>query len=78
METFVNVTLKKIYIIFIYKYWHYNLGERYFEEDKNYLFITIYLRCWKIPKGYSSTSAKSSDYVNIVGITSTQHYTRIA
>ena len=42
------------------------------------IFIPIYLRCFKIPKGHSSNSSNSSDYVNIVEITSTQHYTRIA
>ena len=26
----------KIYVIFIYKYWHYYLCQFYFEEDKNY------------------------------------------
>ena len=42
------------------------------------IFIPIYLRCCKIPKGYSSNSSNISDNVNIVEITSTQHYTRIA
>ena len=36
LETVVNVILKKIYITFIYKYWHYNLCWCYFEEDKNF------------------------------------------
>ena len=40
--------------------------------------IPIYLRYCKIPKGYSATSSNITDYVNIVEITSTQHYTRIA
>ena len=40
-RNFVSVVLKKIYIIFICKYWHYNLCYSYFEEDKNYLFIII-------------------------------------
>ena len=34
----VSVILRKIYIISIYKYWHYNLCQCYFEEDKNYLY----------------------------------------
>ena len=41
IETLVSVILKKIYIIFICKYQHYNLCSCYFEEDKNlfsYLF----------------------------------------
>ena len=42
------------------------------------IFIPIYLRCCKIPKGYSSSSSNISDNVNIVETTSTQHYTRIA
>ena len=29
-----STILKKIYIIFIYKYWHYSLCKCYFEEDK--------------------------------------------
>ena len=36
------------------------------------------MHCWKIPKGYISNSSNISDYVNIVAITSTQHYTRFA
>ena len=40
-RNFVSVILKKIYIIFIYKYWHYNLCYSYFEEDKSSLFIII-------------------------------------
>ena len=35
------------------------------------------MRCCKIPKGYSSNSSNVSDYVDIVEITSTQHYTRL-
>ena len=42
------------------------------------IFIHKYLRCWKIPKGYISSSFNISDYINIVGITSTQHNTRLA
>ena len=42
------------------------------------ILIPIYLRCCKIPKAYSSNSSNISDYVNIVEITSTQHYTTIA
>ena len=38
LETLVSVILKKVYIIFIYKYWHYNLCSCYFEEDKNYTY----------------------------------------
>ena len=39
--------------------------------------IPIYLHCWNIPKEYSSNNSKISDYVNIVEITATLHYTRI-
>ena len=35
-----------------------------------------YLRCCKIPKGYNSSSSNINDYLNVVEITSTQHYTR--
>ena len=35
------------------------------------------MRCCKIPKGYRSNSSNVSDYVDIVEITSTQHYTRL-
>ena len=42
------------------------------------IFTPIYLRCCKIPKGYSSNSSNINDYVNIVEITSNLHYTRIA
>ena len=41
------------------------------------IFIHYYLRCCKIPKGYSSSSSNISDYVNIVEIRSTQHHTTI-
>ena len=43
LETLVSVILKKIYIIFIFKYWHYNLCWCYFEEDKISLFIFIWV-----------------------------------
>ena len=76
LETLVGITFKKI-CIFIYKYWHYNLCYCYFDENKIYRYF-IPLHCCKIPKGYSSNSSNISDYVNIVEITSTQHYTRIA
>ena len=42
------------------------------------IFIRDHLRCCKIPKGYSSSSSSISNYVNIVEIASTQHYTRLA
>ena len=42
------------------------------------IFIPIYFLCCKIPKGYSSNSSNITDNVNIVEITLTQHYTRIA
>ena len=42
-----------------------------------FIVIPICLHCCNIPKGYSSNSSKISDYVNIVEITATQHYTRI-
>ena len=38
LETFVSIILKKKYIIFIYKYWHFNLCLHYFKEDKNSLY----------------------------------------
>ena len=41
------------------------------------LFIHNYLRCCKIPKGYSSNSSNISHFVNIVEVTSTQHYIRL-
>ena len=47
--------LTKIYVNFIYKYWHYNLCYCYFEEKK-IIIISIYLRCCKFPKRYSSNS----------------------
>ena len=36
------------------------------------------MRCCKIPKGYSFKSSHISDYANIVKITSSQHYWRLA
>ena len=41
-----------------------------------FIVIPIYLHCCNIPKGHSSISSKISDYVNILQITATQHYTR--
>ena len=60
-----------MYIIFVYKYWHYDLYQCYFEEDKSSL-IHNYLRCCKIPKGFISNSfnININDYVSIVKITS--------
>ena len=69
----VSIILKKIYNIFIYKYWHYNLCYCYLEEHKNYLFIIICVVA-KFPKDIVPIV---SDYVDIVEITSTQHYTRL-
>ena len=40
-ETLVSVILKKIYIIFIHKHWHYNLCFCYLKEGKISLFIII-------------------------------------
>ena len=37
------------------------------------IFIPIYLRCSKIPKGYSSNISNISENVNIFEIASTQH-----
>ena len=37
-----RLVLKKRYIIFICKYWHYNLCQCYFEEDKNYLYSYLF------------------------------------
>ena len=42
------------------------------------IFTPIQLRCCKNSQRISSNSSNISDYVNIVEITSTQHYTRIA
>ena len=43
----------------------------------NFIIIPIYLHSCNIPKGHSSNSSKISDYVNIVEITASQHYTTI-
>ena len=51
-----------------------NFGYCYFEEDKNFLSYW----CCKIPKGYSFNSSNIRDNDNIVEITLTQHYTRLA
>ena len=59
LETLASVILKKISIIFSYKYWH--IGN-----------IPIYLHCCNISKGYISNSSKISDYMNIVQIKATQ------
>ena len=42
--------LKKIYIIFICKYWHYNLCQCYFEEDKNFLYSYLFALLQKFPQ----------------------------
>ena len=42
------------------------------------MFTHNFLCCCKILKGYISNSSNVSDYVNIVEVTSTQHYTRFA
>ena len=42
------------------------------------IFTPIYFVAAKIPKGYSSNSSNINDYINIVEITSTLHYTRKA
>ena len=42
-----------------------------------FILTPIYLHCCNIPEGYSSNSSKISDYINIVEITATQHYTRV-
>ena len=49
IETLVSVILKKIYIIFICKYQHYNLCQCYFEEDKN-LFSYLFALFQKLPQ----------------------------
>ena len=77
LENLVSVNLKKTYVIFIY-----TLGILIFVsvilKKIKIIFIPIYLRSCKIPKGYSSNSSSNiSDNVNVVEITSTQHYTRI-
>ena len=45
-----------------------------FWKLSSFLFICVVA---KIPKGHNSNNSNISDYVNIVEITSTQHYTRI-
>ena len=47
-------------------------------KEIKFIVIPIYLHCCKISKGYSFNSSKISNYFNIVEITATQHYTRIA
>ena len=74
----VSVILKKIYILFLF----INVGiiilVSVILKKIEIIFIHNYLCCYKIPKGYSSNSSSISDYVNIVEITSTQQYTRLA
>ena len=50
LQTLVGVILKKIYIILINKYWHYNLCQFYFEEDKVYLYFYLLALLQKLPK----------------------------
>ena len=38
------------YLIFICKYWHYNLCQSYFEEDKNYLYSYLFAPFQKFPQ----------------------------
>ena len=61
---------------------HLNVGiiifVRVISKKIKIIFIHNYLRCCKIPKGYTSNSSNISDYVKIVEITSTQYYTRLA
>ena len=47
-------------------------------KEKKFIVIPIYFDCSNIPQRYSSNGSKICDYVNIVEITATQHYTRTA
>ena len=47
-------------------------------KEEKIIFIHNYLDCCKIPKGYTSSSSSISDYVNLVEMTSTHRYTRLA
>ena len=77
METLVSVILK-IYILFLF----INIGITIFVslilKKIKVIFIHNYLRCCKIPKGSSSNSSNIRDYVNMVEITLTQYYSRLA
>ena len=82
----VSVILKKIYIIFIYDYWHCNLRQCYVEMlvlvlvlfILRFIFVHIYLHCYKMSEGYSSNISNNKDFVKIAEITSTQHYIKLA
>ena len=45
---------------------------------KTKILIHNYLSCCEIPNGYSSNSFNIGEYVNILEITSTLHYVRLA
>ena len=74
LETLVSVILKKI-ILFLFR----NIGIVIFVsvilKNIKIIVIPIHLRCCEIPKRYSSNI---SNYVNIIDITPTQHYTKLA
>ena len=71
----VSVILKKICIIF--SYIDIIISVSVILKKIKFIVISISLHCCNIPKGYSSSSSKISDYVNIVEIIATQHYARI-
>ena len=75
LETLVSVILKKICIIF--SYIGIIISVSVILKKIKFIVIPIYLHSCNIPKGHSSNSSKISDYVNVVEITATQHYTRI-
>ena len=78
IRNFVSVILKNIYILCLF----INIGIIFFvsviSKKIKIIFIYNYLRCCKAHKRYSSNSSNINDYANIVEITSTQHYTRLA
>ena len=83
MFVHINIYIKKLWLVlFSTRYvliLFINIGIINFVsvilKKIKFIAIPIYLHCCKIPEGYSSNI---SDYVNIVEITSSQHYTRIA
>ena len=44
-----DIILKKIYIIFIYKYWYYNICKCYFEEHNNYVYSYLFTLLQNFP-----------------------------
>ena len=60
-----------------FKYWHYNLCQCYFEENKSYLYSYL-LRCCKIPKGYSSIISETSILLKLNRLSTIPAQLRIA